>query len=65
MRTPKELAPETAKGAAGFSWGLGIGIRKFTVDYAMVTYFPGSQHVSYFTVSKNISDFKKAKPENY
>ncbi len=60
----RELAPETAKGAAGFSWGLGIGIRKFTLDYAMVTYFPGV-NVSYFTVSKNISDFKKAKPENY
>ena len=60
----KELAPETAKGAAGFSWGLGIGIRKFKVDYAMVTYFPGI-NISYFTVSKNISDFKKAKPENY
>lgn len=60
----KELAPETAKGAAGFSWGLGIGIKKFTLDYAMVTYFPGV-NVSYFTVSKNISDFKKAKPENY
>ncbi len=60
----KELAPETAKGAAGFSWGVGIGIKKFTLDYAMVTYFPGV-NVSYFTVSKNLSDFKKAKPENY
>ena len=60
----KELAPENAKGATGFSWGLGIGIKKFTLDYAMVTYFPGV-NISYFTVSKNLSDFKKAKPENY
>ncbi len=60
----KELAPETIKGAAGFSWGMGIGIKKFTLDYAMVTYFPGV-NVNYFTVSKNLSDFKRAKPENY
>jgi hypothetical protein len=60
----KELAPETVKGAAGFSWGMGIGIKKFTLDYAMVTYFPGI-NISYFTVSKSISDFKKAKPENF
>ncbi|MFT5723685.1 MAG: hypothetical protein ACI9JN_000802 [Bacteroidia bacterium] len=60
----RELAPETVKGAAGFSWGLGIGIKKFTLDYAMVTYFPGV-NVSYFTVSKNIADFKKMKPVNY
>lgn len=60
----KELAPENTKGAAGFSWGVGIGIKKFTIDYAMVTYFPGV-NVNYFTVSKNLSDFKRAKPENY
>lgn len=60
----KELAPENNKGAAGFSWGLGIGIKKFTLDYAMVTYFPGI-NVNYFTVSRNLSDFKRAKPVNY
>ncbi|MBO6515955.1 MAG: type IX secretion system protein PorQ [Bacteroidia bacterium] len=60
----KELAPENTKGAAGFSWGVGIGIKKFTLDYAMVTYFPGV-NVNYFTVSKNLADLKRAKPENY
>ena len=60
----KELAPENIKGAAGFSWGIGIGIKKFKLDYSMVTYFPGV-NVSYFTVSKNLNDFKRAKPENY
>jgi hypothetical protein len=60
----KELAPENIKGAAGFSWGVGIGIKKFTVDYAMVVYFPGIQ-TNYFTVSKNLSDFRRAKPENF
>ncbi|MCB9261482.1 MAG: type IX secretion system protein PorQ [Flavobacteriales bacterium] len=60
----KELAGETYKGSAGFSWGLGIAIKKFKLDYAMVTYFPGL-NVNYITVSKNLSDFKRAKPENY
>jgi len=60
----RELGPEVTKGAAGFSWGVGIAIKKFMLDYAMVTYFPGV-NVSYFTISKNLSDFKRAKPENY
>lgn len=60
----KELAPENNKGATGFSWGLGIGIKKFTVDYAMVVYFPGVT-TSYFTVAKNLSDFRRVKPEQF
>ncbi|MBI1306159.1 MAG: type IX secretion system protein PorQ [Bacteroidetes bacterium] len=59
----KELSPESGKGSAGFSWGLGIGIKKFTLDYAMVCYFPGLW-TSTFTVSKNIQDFKRIKPVN-
>ena len=59
----KELAPENTKGAAGFSWGVGIGIKKFTLDYAMVVYFPGIT-TSCFTVGKNLSELKRAKPEN-
>ncbi len=60
----KELAPENVKGAAGFSWGVGLGIKKFTLDYSMVTYFPGV-NVSYFTVSKNLNDFQRKRPVNY
>jgi hypothetical protein len=59
----KELAPENAKGSAGFSWGVGIGIKKFTIDFAMVTYFPGIT-TSMFGVSKNLSDFKRVRPVN-
>jgi hypothetical protein len=55
----RELGPETIKGATGFSWGVGFGIKKFKVDYAMVTYFPGI-HAQHFTVSKNLSDFKRS-----
>jgi len=58
-----ELGPEFRKGATGFSWGAGVGIKKFKFDYAMVTYFPGIS-ASYFTVSKNLQDFRRAKPEN-
>lgn len=58
-----ELGPETRKGATGFSWGAGVGIKKFKFDYAMVTYFPGIS-ASYFTISKNLQDFKRVRPEN-
>jgi len=58
----KELAPENAKGSTGFSWGVGIGIKKFMIDYAMVAYFPGVT-TSMFSVSKNLSDFKRMRPE--
>ncbi|MCB9245832.1 MAG: type IX secretion system protein PorQ [Flavobacteriales bacterium] len=59
-----ELGPETVKGATGFSWGVGFGIKKLKVDYAMVTYFPGIS-TQYFTVSRNIRDFRRARPENF
>lgn len=59
-----ELGPETAKGSAGFSWGVGFGIKKLKVDYAMVTYFPGI-NTQYFTVSRNVGDFRRARPENF
>lgn len=54
----QELSPETIKGATGFSWGVGFGIRKFYVDYAMISYFPGIT-TSFFSIRKNLSDFKK------
>lgn len=54
----QELAPENIKGATGFSWGVGFGIRKFYIDYAMVSYFPGIT-TSFFSVRKNLSDFRK------
>ena len=59
----KELAPENSKGSTGFSWGAGIGIKNFKIDYAMVVYFPGVT-TSMFGVSKNLSDFKRIRPVN-
>ena len=59
-----ELGPETIKGFTGFAWGVGFGVMKFKVDYAMVGYFPGI-NTQYFTISKNLSDFKRARPEQF
>jgi hypothetical protein len=54
----KEMAPENNPGMAGFSWGLGVGIKRFKVDYAMSSYFPGITSQT-FTITKNINDFRK------
>lgn len=54
----QELSPENSKGMTGFSWGVGVGIKKFFFDYAMVSYFPGIT-TSYFSIRKNLSDFKR------
>lgn len=56
----KELAPETNPGMAGFSWGLGIGIKRFKLDYSMSSYFPGINSQT-FSITKNINDFRKTK----
>jgi hypothetical protein len=56
----KELAPENNPGMAGFSWGLGFGIKRFKVDYSMSSYFPGISSQT-FTITKNINDFRKIK----
>jgi hypothetical protein len=56
----REMGLENNPGAAGFSWGFGIGIKKFYIDYAMVSYFRGIS-VSHFNLTKNLSDFKRVK----
>jgi hypothetical protein len=56
----KELAPETNPGMAGFSWGLGVGIKRFKFDYSMSSYFPGINSQT-FSVTKNLHDFRKVK----
>jgi hypothetical protein len=56
----KELAPENRQLMTGFSWGVGMGIKRFMIAYGNSSYFPGiSAH--YFSVSKNLSDFKRKK----
>lgn len=54
----KELSPENRRLVTGFNWGVGINVKKFNVSYGMSSYFPGIA-ASYFSVSKNLSDFKQ------
>jgi hypothetical protein len=54
----KELSPENRRLVTGFSWGVGIGIKKFYFSYGSSSYFPGIA-ANYFSVSKNLDDFKK------
>jgi hypothetical protein len=54
----KELSPENRRLVTGFSWGVGIGIKKFYFSYGSSSYFPGIA-ANYFSVSKNLNDFKK------
>jgi hypothetical protein len=54
----KELSPEERRGMTGFSWGFSIGIKKYDISYGSGGFTPGIG-TNYFTVSRNISDFKK------
>lgn len=49
----QELLTETKKGMVGFSWGIGLSFRRFSIDYARsVNHISGSPN--YFTFSANI-----------
>ena len=53
-----ELGPENRRALTGFSWGVGIGIKKLYLSYGSAGYFPGVA-TNYFTVSRNLSRLKK------
>ena len=53
-----ELGPETRRALTGFSWGVGIGVKKLFISYGSAGYFPGIA-TNYFTVSRDLSRFKK------
>jgi hypothetical protein len=53
-----ELSPENRRALTGFSWGFGIGIKKFFLSYGSAGYFPGVA-TNYFSVARNLSTFKK------
>jgi hypothetical protein len=49
----QELKTETAKGMMGFSWGVGVNFKRFSIDYGRSMYhLAGSPN--YFTFSANI-----------
>lgn len=55
-----ELSPENRRAMTGFSWGFGIGVKKFYLSYGSAGYFPGiSTH--YFSVHRNLSTLGRAK----
>jgi hypothetical protein len=61
-RKRKEMVVDTRMGMVGFSWGFGIKISKFRISYARAAYhISGAPNV--FTITTNISDFKKSKSE--
>ncbi|PCJ66366.1 MAG: hypothetical protein COA58_06200 [Bacteroidetes bacterium] len=55
-----ELGPENRRAMSGFSWGLGIGVKKLTLSYGSAGYFPGIAS-NYFSVSRDLSGFRKNK----
>lgn len=57
-----ELGPEDRRATTGFSWGFGIGVKKLMIGYGSAGYFPGIAS-NYFSVSRDLSRFKKSKPK--
>ncbi len=54
----REMTWQEGKGFTGFSWGVGMKIRRFRLDYSLASYFPGkSSHQ--FAVTLNLDEFKK------
>ncbi len=52
----KELGVYNKMGTVGFSWGIGLRVSKFQIDYSRATYhLNGSPN--YITISTNLSDF--------
>lgn len=54
----REMSQEQKRGFAGFSWGLGIKISKFSLSYGSAGYFPGYSSKQ-FTLMMNLEDFRK------
>jgi len=54
----QELGNYNKMGMVGFSWGLGLKVSKFQIDYSRATYhLNGSPN--YITIRTNLSDFSK------
>lgn len=58
-----ELGPEDRRAASGFSWGLSVGVKRLMISYGNASFFPGLAS-NYFTVSRDLSRMKRAKPKS-
>ena len=59
-RRRAEMKIEDRMAMVGFSWGLGVRIYKFRINYSRVTYsLAGSPN--YFTIAFDLDSFKKNK----
>lgn len=58
----QELQVEARSGMVGFSWGFGLKISKFNLNYGRATYHLGGAS-NHFSVSANLSDFYHRKTE--
>ncbi|OFY65597.1 MAG: hypothetical protein A3H98_11805 [Bacteroidetes bacterium RIFCSPLOWO2_02_FULL_36_8] len=54
----QEFRLDEKTGGAGFSWGLGICIKGFTLDYARATYLTGAT-INFFTLTMDLNSFIK------
>lgn len=54
----KEMTWEDGKGLTGFSWGVGIKIKRLRFDYSNASFFPGKSGHS-FALSLNLHEFRK------
>lgn len=52
----QEMKVESKRGLVGFSWGLGLRIKKFNFSYSRAAFHQASS-LNYITVSTNLSEF--------
>ncbi len=57
-RRRKELSISQRVGMTGFSWGLGLKISHFSINYSRSTYHRAGSP-NYFTISTSLDDFKR------
>lgn len=52
----KEMSQEQRRGTSGFSWGLGMRIKKFHLSYGSASYFP-TVNSNQFSILMNLNEF--------
>lgn len=56
----KEMTQDQRRGTSGFSWGIGLKIKKFDFSYGSAAYFPGFNS-NQFSLLLNLSEFYNKK----